>query len=69
MALAAVSCTAVTTTEASFSSVLIGSSSGVCNTGYSGTIAATCVLNATDTTKAYFGTTIGSCTRTSHTKS
>ena len=61
----AIACDALTNFKnASFSSVLIEKTSGSCNTGYAGTISATCTLNS-GTTTANFANFTGACTRTS----
>jgi hypothetical protein len=59
-----VSCATQTAFNATFSSVLIGSSSGTCNVGFAGTIAAACLLRQNNSTAGFFDTPIGSCTRT-----
>jgi hypothetical protein len=60
----AVQCTTLTAYNATFNPVLIGSSSGTCQTGYTGTISALCLLNSTTGTTAYFSEPVGTCTRT-----
>jgi hypothetical protein len=57
-----VSCATQTAFNATFSSVLIGSSSGTCNVGFAGTIAAACLLRQNNSTAGFFDTPIGSCT-------
>ena len=56
-------CTATTASNAYFSSVLVGETSGACNTGYSGTVKRTCLFNST-TSQGYWSSTTGACTRT-----
>jgi hypothetical protein len=51
--------------NATFGAVLIGSSSGECNVGYTGTISATCLLDYSSGSTAYYGAPTGSCNRTS----
>ena len=60
----AVTCAPLTAYNASFSSVLIGSSSGACLVGYAGTISSQCLLNSTSGSTAYFSAPSGTCTRT-----
>ena len=56
------SCPTEAAFNATFSSVLIGSSSGACQSGFAGTITRTCLYNAT-TGQAYWGAPTGSCKR------
>jgi len=55
-----VSCTTDVAYNATFNSVLIGSSSGACLSGFAGTITRVCLYNATSGT-AYWGEPVGAC--------
>jgi hypothetical protein len=57
-------CPTLSALNATFSSVLIGSSAGACLTGFAGTISATCTLNATTGNTANFDDFTGACSRT-----
>lgn len=56
----AVSCPTEIAYNATFNSVLIGSSSGACQSGYAGTISRPCLYNES-TGQAYWGEPTGSC--------
>lgn len=57
---AAVYCPEETAFNATFTSVLIGSSSGICNSGYAGRVTRTCMYNA-ETGQAYWSEPDGAC--------
>jgi hypothetical protein len=56
-----VKCVPESAYNATFGAVLIGSSSGECNVGYAGTISATCLLDYSSGSTAYYGAPTGSC--------
>jgi hypothetical protein len=57
-----VTCPVLNAFNATFASVLIGSSAGACRVGFAGTISALCLLNSTTGSTGYWSNPVGSCT-------